>query len=88
MKDLGNYVRYDLSEMEEIRRKRANLIWRVNGILDKYQDVIQETKMYILYNSYGCYLYGYQARCYSDQNIEFIVIELKQNSYKDLESSL
>ncbi len=37
VKDLGNYVRYDLYEMEEIKHKRDDLIWRANGILARYQ---------------------------------------------------
>ncbi len=73
VKDLGNYVRYDLSEMEEIRHKQADLIWRANGILARYQDACLEVKMYLL-NAYGCHLYGSQAWCYSDKNVESIVI--------------
>ncbi len=73
VKGIGNYVQYDLSEMEEIRHKRADLIWRVNGILARYQDASTEVKMYLL-NAYGCHLYGSQAWCYSEKNVESIVI--------------
>ncbi len=73
VKDLGNYVLYDLSDMEEIIHKRADLIWRANGILAWYQDANPEVKMYLL-NAYGCHLYGSQAWCYSDKNVESIII--------------
>ncbi len=36
VKDLGNYIAYDLSESEEIRHKKTDFIWRANGILVKY----------------------------------------------------
>ncbi len=36
VKDLGNYIAYDLSESEETRHKRDEFIWRANGILVKY----------------------------------------------------
>ncbi len=58
--DLGNYIAYDMSESEEIRHKRSNLIWRTNGILVKYQHAVPEVKMYLL-KSYCCHLYGSQA---------------------------
>ncbi len=73
VRDLGNYVRYNLSEMEKIRHKWADLIWRANGIPARYQDVSPEVKMY-LRNSYGCHLYWSQAWCYFDKNVESIVI--------------
>ncbi len=59
--------------MEEIRHKRADIIWRANGILVRYQDARPEVKMYLL-NAYGYHLYGSQAWCYSDRNVESIVI--------------
>ncbi len=46
VKDLGNYIAYDLSESVEIRHKRADFIWRANGILVKYQDAAHEVKIY------------------------------------------
>ncbi len=33
VKHLGNYIKYDLSEYEEIMHKNADIIWRVNGVL-------------------------------------------------------
>ncbi len=42
MNDLGNSVQYDLSEIEEIRHKRAELIWRVNRIRARDQDAKSE----------------------------------------------
>ncbi len=48
VKNLGNYIAYDLSESEEIRHKRADFIWRANGILVKYQGAVPEVKMYLL----------------------------------------
>ncbi len=71
--NLRNYVWYDLSEMEEIRHKWADLIWRVNRNLVRYQDASPEVKMYFR-NAYGCHLYRSQAWCYSDNNVESIVI--------------
>ncbi len=86
VKDLGNYVPYDLSEMEEIRHKWADLIWRANGILARYQDSSPEVKMCFL-KAYGCHLYGSHAWCYSDKNVVHSY-SLEQNHLKDLESSL
>ncbi len=68
VKDLGNYLAYDLSESEEIRHKRATFIWRANGILVKYQDAVLEVKMYLL-NSYCCHLYVSQAWCFADKSV-------------------
>ncbi len=68
VKDLGNYIAYDLSESEEIRHKRADFIWRAYGILVKYQDAVPQVKMYML-NSYCCHLYGSQAWCFADKSV-------------------
>ncbi len=48
VKDLGNYIAYDVSD---IRHKRADFIWMANGNLVKYQDAVPQVKMYLL-NSY------------------------------------
>ncbi len=48
VKDLGNYIAYDLSESGEIRHKGADFIWRANGIVVKYQNAVSEVKMYLL----------------------------------------
>lgn len=71
VKDLGNYIKYNLSESEEIRHKRADFTWRANGILVKYRDTIPEVKMHLV-NSYCCHLYGCQAWCFSDKHVELI----------------
>ncbi len=55
VKHLGNYISSDLSEEQEIRHKKGDYIWRVNGLLIGYRDAHPEVKMYLL-NSYCCYL--------------------------------
>ncbi len=60
VKYLGKYVSYDLLEEEEIRHKKGDFIWRVNGLLIGYRDAHPEVNMYLL-NSYWCHLYGSQA---------------------------
>ncbi len=40
---LGNYISYDLSE-EEIRHKKGDFMWQVNGLLIRYRDVHPEVK--------------------------------------------
>jgi hypothetical protein len=72
VKHLGNYLRFDLSEYEEIRHKRADFIWRVNGLCMRYQDAVPQVKMFLL-NSYCCHFYGSQARSYSDKNVDSLV---------------
>ncbi len=57
VKHLGNYIKYDLSEYEDIRHKKADIIWRVNWLCTKYQDAIPEVKMHLL-NAYCCHFYG------------------------------
>ena len=54
IKDLGNYVSFDLSEKLEMRKKRVDFISRVNGLLTQYTDVQPEVLMYLL-NSYCCH---------------------------------
>ncbi len=48
LKDLRNYMVYDLSESEEIRQKRADFIWWANI---KYEDAVPQVKLFLL-NSY------------------------------------
>ena len=71
VKHLGNYIRFDLSECEEIRHKKADFVWRVNGLLMTYRDAHPKVKMYLL-SSHCCHLYGSQAWALKDRNIEFI----------------
>ncbi len=46
---LGNYTSYYLSEEEEIRHKKADFIWPVNGLLIGYRDAYPLVKMYLLH---------------------------------------
>ncbi len=41
---LGNYMSYDLSEEEEIRHKKGDFIWLLNGLLIGYRMYIQKLK--------------------------------------------
>ncbi len=72
VKHLGNYIKYDLSEYEEIRHKKADFVWRINGLCIKYQDAIPEVKMHLL-NAYYCHFYGSQAWSFKDKNIKYIL---------------
>ncbi len=69
VKHLGNYISYDLSEEEEIRDKKGDFIWCVNGLLIGYNDAHPEVKMYLL-NSYCCHLYGSQSWSFSDSKTD------------------
>ncbi len=66
VKDLENYIAYDMSESEEITHKRADLTWRASGILVKYQDAVPRVNMYPL-TSYCCPLYVLQAWSFTDK---------------------
>ncbi len=72
VKHLVNYIKNDLSEYEEIRHKKVDFIWRVNGLCIKYQDAVPEVKMYLL-NAYCCHFYGSQAWNFNDKNIKYII---------------
>ncbi len=73
VKHLGNYIKYDLSEYKEIRqKKKADLIWRDNGLCIKYKDAVPEVKMHLL-NVYCCHFYGSQAWSFNDKNIKYII---------------
>ncbi len=72
VKHLGNYIKYDLSEYEEILYKNVDYIWRVNGLCIKYQDAVPEVKMHLL-NTYCCHFYGSQAWSFNDKNIKYII---------------
>ncbi len=72
VKHLGNYVKYDWSEYEEIWHKKADVIWRVNGLCIKYQDTVLEVKMHLL-NAYCCHFYGVQAWSFNYKNIKYII---------------
>ncbi len=72
VKHLGNYIKYDLSEYEEIRHKKADFIWRVNGLCIKYQDAVPEVKMHLL-KAYCCHFYGSQALSFNDKYSKYII---------------
>ncbi len=72
VKHLGNYIKYDLSEYEEIRQQKEDFIWRVNGLCIKYQDAVPEVKMHLL-NACCCHFYGSQAWSFNDKNIKYII---------------
>ncbi len=71
VKDLGNHVNYNLSEIREIRHKRGEFIGRVNGLLVQYGDAHPEVQMYLL-SAYCCHLYGSQSWDLSDPHMLFI----------------
>ncbi len=68
VKDLGNYIKSDLTESEEIRHKQGDFIGRVNGLLMRYKDAKPEVLMQLL-SSYCTHLYGSQAWQLSDKSI-------------------
>ncbi len=71
VEDLGNHVKYNLSESEEIRPKIGEFIGRVNGLLVQYGDAHLEVQMYLL-SAYCCHFHGSQSWDLSDPNILFI----------------
>ncbi len=58
-----------LNAFSEIRHKKGDFIWRVNGFLIRYRDAHPEVKMYLL-NSYCCHLYGSQGWSFSDSKTD------------------
>ncbi len=69
VKHLGNYISYDLSEEEEIKHKKCDFIWWVNGLLVGCRDAHPEVKMYLL-KLYCCHLYGSQAWSFSNSKTD------------------
>ena len=70
MKYLGTYLRKDLSESEEIAKKRGDMVGRVNTLLSYYGKA-PDAVLCKLFNTQCCHLYGAQAwnlqdRCISD----------------------
>ena len=63
---------YNLSEEEEIRKKRIDFNGRANGVLAHYNDASPEVQM-VLLSSYCCHLYGSQAWNYTDKHVFRIV---------------
>ncbi len=70
VKHLGNDISYDLSEEEEIRHKKSDFIWQVNGLLIGYCDAHPEVKIMYLLNSYCCQFYRSQAWSFSDSKTD------------------
>ncbi len=57
IKHVGNYIRNDLSESDEIRHKQGVFIGRFNGLLARYHDATPEVLMQLT-SSYCTHLYG------------------------------
>ncbi len=57
IKHVGNYIRNDLSESDEIWHKQGDFIRRFNGLLARYHDVTPEALMQLT-SSYCTHLYG------------------------------
>ena len=72
VKDLGNHIRSDLSEANEIQHKQDSFIGRTNSLLIKYSDAKPEVLMK-LFSSYCTHLYGAQAWNFNDKNVVRIV---------------
>ncbi len=67
IKYLANYIKYDFSESEDIRHKKAIFIWRDNALLSvKYRDTCPEVNMYLL-NTYCCHFYRKYEISYINQ---------------------
>ena len=65
VKHLGNYIDSDLRERTEIRRKRSDLVGRVNSMVislgNSRDEIIRK-----VFNSQCAHFYGAQAWCYED----------------------
>ncbi len=68
IKHVGNYIRNDQSESDDIRHKQGDFIGRFNGLLAKYHDAIPEVLMQLT-SSYCTHLYGSQAWQFNDTNV-------------------
>ena len=73
VKHLGNYIRYDLSESDEIRNKKCDFITSLNGVLAKFGDAIPEVLMKLT-DVHCNHLYGCQAWQLFDKDVEQIAI--------------
>ncbi len=65
---VGNYIRNDLSESDEIRHNQCDFIGRFNGLLARYHDASPEVLMQLT-SSYCTYIYGPQAWQFNDTNV-------------------
>ncbi len=72
IKHVGNYIRNDLSESDEIRHKQDDFIGRFNGLLARYHDPTHEVLMQLT-SSYCTYLYWSQAWQFNDTNVHRMV---------------
>ena len=73
IKHLGNYIRSDLSESDEMRHKQCDFIGRFNGLIARYHDAIPEVLMQLT-GSYCTHLYGSQAWQFTDKNMNRMII--------------
>ncbi len=67
-KHVGNYIRNDLSEYDELRHKQGDFIGRFNGLSARYHDATHEV-LKQLTSSYCTHLYGSQAWQFNDTNV-------------------
>ncbi len=67
IKHIGNYIRNDLSEYDEIRHKPYDFVRIFNGLLARYHDATPEV-LTQLTSSYCTHRYGSQAWLYNDTN--------------------
>ncbi len=68
IKHVGNYIRNDLSESNEIWQKQCDFIGRFNGHLARYHDATPEVLMQLT-SSYCTHLYESQAWQFNDTNV-------------------
>ncbi len=68
IKHVGNYIRNDLAESDEIRHTLGDFIGRFNGRLARYHDATVEVLMQLT-SSYCTHLYGSQAWQFNDTNV-------------------
>ena len=73
VKHLGNYVRYDLSEYDEVKSKKRDFIGSLNGVLARFGDATPEVLMKLT-DAHCNHLYGCQAWQLFDKHIEQIAI--------------
>lgn len=94
VKVLVNHVRYNLSDIEEKRRKRGNLIGRVNGLLVQYRDAHPAVLMHLrsVFTTVICM--AHSVRVFTDPHMLFIntamqiIWKLHFDSYNVILSSL
>ncbi len=68
IKHVGNYIRNDLSESDQIRHKQGDFIGGFNGLLSRYHDATPEVLMQLT-SLYCTHLYGSHAWKFNDTNV-------------------